>query len=170
MRQWMKHTLLIVIAGIWSLDVQAMDLNIGGTVVASACQVDNTSVSQVVDFGQLRSTDLKEAGSATEWAPFTVKLINCPSTTHSAKVTLTGTPYSDGPDLYGNSETAKNIAAQIALDNDKTVVIANGSSVTVMVDAKHSVVYNFVARLYSVNGNTSSGTFSSIVQMGFTYN
>jgi len=170
MYPWMRTTLVIFMAGMGSSAVQATDLNMTGEVVASACQVDNSSASQDIDFGQLRSTDLKEAGSATEWAPFTLKLIRCPLTTQSAKITLTGTPSEDAPTLFANSETAKNIAAQIALNNDRSVIIGNGNSVTAMVDAQHSVVYNFAGRLYSVNGNTTSGTFSSVVQMSFTYN
>lgn len=58
-----------MVASSMSWAVQATNINIAGNVVASACNVDSGSVSQDVDFGQLRSTDLKEAGTATDWKP-----------------------------------------------------------------------------------------------------
>lgn len=164
-----KSTLLMIIVGLISHAVQATDLNISGTVVASPCTVDTASVSQEVDFGQLRSTDLKEAGTASVWQPFEVKLINCPQSTTTAKVTFSGIPAAEDATLYANTGTASNVAVQMAPNADKSQVLGNTSSMTVNIDAQHNATYALAGRLYSVNGNTGPGTFSGIVQMNFTY-
>ncbi|WP_411750946.1 fimbrial protein [Serratia sp. (in: enterobacteria)] len=163
------RTLLMVVAGMMSVTVQAADLNLTGTVVASPCRVDSGSVSKDIDFGQLQSTDLKEAGTASDWMPFQIKLTGCPQATSKATVTFSGTPATEDATLYANSGTAENVAVQMALEADKATVLGNASSMTVDIDAQHNAVYELAGRLLTVNGNTGPGTFSSIVQMNFTY-
>lgn len=162
-------SMLLVAAGMMSSAVQAADLNINGTVVANPCMVDSASVNQDVDFGQLRATDLKEAGSASGWQQFTVKLTHCPVSTSKATVTFTGTPSTDDATLFANSSTAQNVAVQMVQDADRSVVQGNGSKMTANVDAQHSAIYNLAARLYSVQGNVVAGTFTSVVLLNFTY-
>lgn len=88
MSELITRTLLIIVAGIMSSAVQATDLNINGIVVASPCTVDTASVSQDVDFGQVRLNEMRAAGNASDWQSFEVKLVNCPPSTTSATVTL----------------------------------------------------------------------------------
>jgi minor fimbrial subunit len=165
----MKNIILAMMIGAMSNSVHAADLNITGNVVASACNVDSGSVSQDIDFGQLRSTDLKVAGTATGWQPFTVKLTRCPPSTRSVTLIFSGTPSVDDATLFANSGSAENVAVQVAREADKTVIQGNGSSMTVDVDAQHEVTYALAARIYSINGNTVAGSFSSVVVMNFTY-
>ena len=167
MLQRMKGLLIITLA---CSGVQATELNITGDVLASACIVESSSANQEIDFEQLRSTDLKEAGSNTDWKPFTIKLVNCPVTTRQATVMFTGNPDRDDPTLYANNGTAKNIAVQLVTEADKTAVKGDKSKLTVPVTAEHSALFSLAGRLYSVKGNASSGTFNSLVQLSFTYN
>lgn len=169
MRALIENVLLIIVAGTMSGAVQAVNLNIAGNVVASACNVASGSVNQDVDFGQLRSTDLKEAGTATGWEPFTVKLTHCPASTSKVTVTFSGAPSADDATLFANSGTAENVGVQLVQDANKAAVQGNGSSMTVNVDAQHEATYALAGRIYSVNGNTVAGTFSSVVVMNFTY-
>ena len=147
----------------------AVDVNINGNVVASPCTVDTASVSQNVDFGQLRGTDLKTAGASSEWQPFEVKLKNCPVSTTSATVTFNGTPFVDDSTLYANAGTAARVAVQVAQAANKSQIQGNGSSMTVNVDAQHNATYALAGRMFSPGGNTGSGTINSVVQMNFTY-
>ncbi|HGM5490612.1 TPA: fimbrial protein [Serratia fonticola] len=169
MNALMKNILLIMVASPMSWAVQAANINIAGNVVASACNVASESVSQDIDFGQLRSTDLKDAGTATVWQPFTVKLTHCPLSTSKVTVTFSGSPSTDDPALFANSGTAKNVGVQVVQDANKMLVQGNGSSMTVNVDAQHEATYALAARVYSVNGDTVAGTLSSVVVMNFTY-
>jgi minor fimbrial subunit len=147
----------------------AADININGNVVASPCTVDTASVSQEVDFGQVRSTDLKTAGTASDWQPFEVKLKNCPASTSAATATFNGTPFADDASLYANAGTADHVAVQMAQNVDKNKVQGNGSSMTVNVDAQHNATYALAGRLISPAGNTGPGTVNSVVQINFTY-
>ncbi|CAI1803167.1 putative fimbrial protein SthD [Serratia fonticola] len=167
MSELIKRTLLIFVAGMMSGTVQATDLNITGKVVASPCAVDTTSVSQDVNFGQVRLTEMRAAGNASDWKPFEVKLINCPSATTSVTVTFSGMPASDAT-LYANTGTAPNAAVQVAQEINKSLIQGNGSTMTVPVDAQRSATYALAGRLI-VTDDTGAGTFSSVVQMAFTY-
>lgn len=169
MRKLIKHAVLVLMAGAMTHAVQALDLNISGTVVASPCTVDISSVSQDVNFGTVRNTDLKEAGSVSDWKSFTVNLNSCPASTSKAKVTFTGNPAAEDATLYTNAGSASNVAVQMAADSNKTQILGNGTSMTVDIDAQHKAEYQLAGRLISVNGNTGAGTFESIVQMNFTY-
>ncbi|AKG70093.1 fimbrial-like adhesin protein SfmF [Serratia fonticola] len=168
MSELITRTLLIIVAGIMSSAVQATDLNINGIVVASPCTVDTASVSQDVDFGQVRLNEMRAAGNASDWQSFEVKLVNCPPSTTSATVTFSGTPATADATLYDNAGTAVNAAVQLAQAANKTLVQGNGSSMTVSVDAQHNATYALAGRLMSFS-DTGPGTFSSIVQMAFTY-
>ncbi|CNI11569.1 putative mannose-resistant/Proteus-like fimbrial protein [Yersinia aldovae] len=169
MSELFKRTLLVAVVGMICHTTQAADLSVTGHVVASPCNVDSGSVSKDIDFGQLRSTDLKTAGSTSDWQAFQIKLTNCPLSTNKATATFSGTPATENNTLYANTGTAENVAVQMAQDSDKAKVLGNGSSMTVDIDARHNAVYDLTGRLLSVAGNTGPGTFSSVVQMNFTY-
>ncbi|MBF7978833.1 fimbrial protein [Rahnella laticis] len=169
MRRLLKQTVLILMAGAMSHAAQALDLNISGTVIASPCTVDTSSVSKDVDFGTVRSTDLKDAGSASDWKSFSVNLINCPVSTTKAQVTFTGNPAQEDATMYDNAGTASNVAVQMATYADKSNILGNGTSMTVNIDAQHQATYLLAGRLVSINGNTGPGTFNSVVQLNFTY-
>lgn len=164
-----KHVLLVLMAGATSHAAQALDLNINGTVVASPCTVDTSSVSQDVDFGMVRNTDLKDAGSVSAWKSFSVNLNNCPASTTQAQVTFTGNPAQEDATMYDNTGTASNVVVQMAADADKSKLLGNGTSMTVNIDAQHKATYLLAGRLVSINGNTGPGTFNSVVQLNFTY-
>ncbi|MGL5387206.1 MAG: fimbrial protein [Serratia sp. (in: enterobacteria)] len=168
MSELMKRMWFVIAVGMASSAVQATDLNLTGTVVATPCTVDTGSVSQDVDFGQLRATDLTTAGNASPWMPFEVKLVNCPVSTTSAKVTFSGTRVSTDATLFANAGSAINAAVQMAQAANKSLVQGDGSSMTVAVDALHKATYALAGRVIST-GNTGPGTFRSVVQMSFTY-
>lgn len=168
MSELMKRMWLVMAAGMISSGVQATDLNMTGIVLASPCTVDTGSISQDVDFGQLLNTDLRTAGDASAWKPFEVKLVNCPASTTSVKVTFSGTRASTDATLYANAGSAINAAVQMAQAANKSLVQGDGSSMTVAVDAQHNATYALAGRVMST-GNAGPGTFRSVVQMGFTY-
>ncbi|NTY86575.1 type 1 fimbrial protein [Serratia fonticola] len=148
----------------------AVDMTLGGKVIATPCLVDTGSVSQEVDFRQLRATDLKTAGSSSEWQPFEVKLKSCPLSTSKVTVTLSGNVISGDATLFANAGTAANVAVQIAEDANRSNLLPNGGAgMTVNVDAQRNATYALVGRMNSPTGNTGPGTINSVVQMNFTY-
>ena len=166
----------VVIAAFFSRQPLAADtirINITGKVLAAPCAVDVDSVNQDVVFGQLLSTDLKTAGSASVWKPFEVKLINCPVATVKATATFSGTPYLSDNTLYSNgsaSNNATNVAIQLVVDADKNNRKGNGSTMTVNIDpVLHAATFPLAARVISPTGNAGSGTINSAVVMTFTY-
>jgi minor fimbrial subunit len=169
MSKLMKRIGLVMVAGMITTAAQATNLNINGIVVASPCIVDTGSVSQDVDFQQLRSTDLKTAGSSSDWLPFEVKLNNCPVATSKVTVTFSGTSVSGDTTLFANAGTAQNVAVQIAPDANRSNLLPNGGGMTVNVDAQRNATYALVGRMNSPTGNTGPGTINSVVQMNFTY-
>lgn len=166
--QWNLLALVLCVAGT-AAPAYASDININGNVVASPCSVDTGSVSQDVDFGQLHATDLKTAGSSSDWQPFEVKLNACPVSTSKVTVTLSGNPVSGYPSLFANDGTAANVAVQIAEDANRNNVLLNGGGMTVNVDAHRGATYALAGRLNSPRGDTGPGTINSVVQMNFTY-
>ena len=164
-----RYTAVVWLAALLSLSVQAADINIDGTVVASPCTVDTASVSQDVNFGRVRRADLMVAGASSEWQPFEVTLKNCPASTTSATVAFNGTPFVGDSTLYANAGTAARVAIQMAQAANKTQVQGTGSSMTVNVDAQHNATYALAGRLISPAGNTGAGSVNSVVQMNFTY-
>jgi len=85
----MKSMWLVgLLAVCYAFNVQAVNINISGTVVATPCVVDLTSVNQTIDFGQLRATDFQNVQSAGEWRPFSLLLTNCPASTTQVTTTL----------------------------------------------------------------------------------
>lgn len=169
MRELIKRIGYVLAVGLMSTAVQATNLNINGIVLASPCTVDTSSVSQDVDFGQLRATNLKTAGSSSEWLPFEVKLNACPASTRKVTVTLSGNPVSGDATLFANDGTARNVAVQIAEDANRNNLLPNGGGMTVNVNAQRGATYALVGRINSPTGDTGPGTINSIVQMNFTY-
>jgi minor fimbrial subunit len=147
----------------------AVDMTLGGKVIATPCQVDTGSVSQDVDFRQLRAADLKTAGSSSAWQPFEVKLNSCPLSTSKVTVTLSGNSVSGDKTLFANAGTAKNVAVQIAQDANRSNLLPNGGGMTVNVGAQRNAIYALVGRMNSPTGNAGPGTINSVVQMNFTY-
>lgn len=169
MKQILGIPATLLLAGLLSTGSHATEILISGVVVATSCEVDSSSVSQTVDFKQVRRSILFKPGGATDWKPFKVKLINCPATVSSATAKFTGTPSIDDSSLFANAGTANNVAVQIASDADKTQTLGPDSTMTVNVDAENNAIYALVGRLYSSKGGVSSGTFSSVVEMDFSY-
>ncbi|MFP2514724.1 fimbrial protein [Buttiauxella agrestis] len=168
MSDLMKKVLLLMVAGMMSSAVQAIDLKISGTVVATPCAVDASSVSQDVGFGQVRLSEMRGTGNASDWVPFKIKLVNCPQGTTAVTATFSGMPATADATLYANAGTATNAAVQMVQDANKTLVQGDGSSMTVPVDALHNATYALAGRLISFD-DTSAGSFRSVVQVNFTY-
>ncbi|MCS3406718.1 fimbrial protein [Serratia sp. AKBS12] len=163
--------LLLVLGNLLSFATVASEINITGKVIASPCQMDSGSVSQTIDFEKLRSTDLKNAGTASDWKNVAVKLVNCPPSTRQVSVTFDGSKAAADSSLYANqlADGATGIALQVAQQADTGKVQGPGSTMTAAVDGLRNATFLLAGRLYSPGGSTSAGKFSSTVLMTMTY-
>ncbi|EFE96718.1 fimbrial protein [Serratia odorifera] len=161
----------LVIGSLLSCASIASEINITGRVFASPCQIDSGSVSQTVEFDQLRASELKTAGAASDWKNVNVKLVSCPATTSQVTVTFDGSRSATDASLYANqlATGATGIALQVAQQADTSKVQGPGSSMTAAVNAQRVAIFPLAGRLYNLNGNVGAGKFSSMVLMSMTY-
>lgn len=143
-------------------------IDFSGNFIASACQIDSSSVSQNIDLGQnIDVSTLQSPGSGSQWVAFGIKLVNCPAGTSFATIQFHGESDNSNPeDLYMNSGTAKNVAVE--LQGTGGQLFGNGKSYTASISS-NSVVYNLRTRAYSSDGSATAGTINSIVTATFTY-
>lgn len=148
-------------------------IQVTGTVNASPCEIDESSVSPVnVNLGDdLQTADLNQAGSSSEWVPVTIALKNCPAGTSSVTATFSGTADAADPEtLYTNTGTATNVAVQ--LEGLTSEPYGNGKTSTLQIadatDGKPT--WKLQTRAFSKAGGVTPGTISSVITMSFAYN
>lgn len=164
----MPKTILYLIPLFICCSTWATNINLSGTVVASPCTIDTDTISKVVEFQQGRSRNMQEAGSGGEWQDFQLLLTQCPLTTRKASVKFTGTVDPNDSTAFINTGTAHNVALRLA-DISHNVIYSNESTITANVISDRSITFPLSARMFTPLGNVEGGTFSSIVNVTFTY-
>ncbi|WP_052284943.1 fimbrial protein [Kluyvera genomosp. 1] len=159
---------VLLLAATPALADDPVPVNVYGNVIASACNISDESVYQQVNLGdEISNLKLKTAGTATDWVDFHIKLVDCPSATTKAVMTFHGDEDESNPDdMYRNSGSAKNVAVQVqSLEGDK---LGDGKSITGNI-VNNAYTYNLHARVYTPQGNASSGTIEAVVTATFVY-
>lgn len=165
-------TSLVTAALFASLSCQAADTNLGvsATVVAASCSV-GTSANQDVNLGSFYTNALNAPGSSTDWANFTVDLSNCPVTTRSVSMTLSGTAEGATQYFKNTGGDSTNVAIEIASQQAGSATIGPGDTVSAaVVQATHQASFPLHARMISPAGGATSGTVSGSVELTFAYN
>lgn len=147
-------------------------LNITGTIKASPCTVntDDASGNIGVDLGtDIQANSLAEAGSASEWKAFDLKLTNCPATTTTVVAEFTGTAAEETgvTDMYKNTGDASKVQIELQ-DSATSTRKGNGSTMQAAVSA-NAATFPLKARAYTVEGSATPGSVVGTVQIGFTY-
>ncbi|MNB93186.1 S-fimbrial adhesin protein SfaS precursor [compost metagenome] len=155
-------------------DQDVVNFSVSGNITQSICSV---TVPGRVDLGVYARQDLAFAGAHSANIPFTINLTGCTQGLTRATVTFTGMPYDDGSwgsVIYANQADAgaQGIGLQIYnADGASPVNLANGVSYTFPVDAQTAGGnLTLIARLYSPEGKSTAGEFSSAVTLNFIYN
>lgn len=145
---------------------QAADVTItvNGSVVARPCTVSTTNAT--VELDELLTTDLKAAGSASEWHSVTLNLTNCPVGTSSVTALFTGTADTTG--YYQNQGTAKNVQLQLQ-DTDGNTLNNNAKKITAVTEATSTSDLLLRVRALSVNGNATAGSIQAVINVTYTY-
>ncbi|ECG8608547.1 type 1 fimbrial protein [Salmonella enterica subsp. salamae] len=168
------NTLLPALACLWGIcgvqGVQATDINLSGTVVASACIVDTGTIDQTVTFEQARAVDYPRIGDTSEWQDFELTLSSCPPSTRQVIAQFSGDADSDDATKFANAQgSASGMALQLMTRDHKTEISPQGT-LTVDVDKdSQRAVFPLSARMYTPTGRVTSGEFQTTVQFTFTY-
>lgn len=144
-------------------------LNITGNIKASPCSIDLPSGGLNVDLGQkILASSLSEAGSSTDWKPFSIVLSECPASTSVATMTLNGTADEVESSMYANTGTASQV--QIEVQNNAGTTLGNAAQMQQDIDpSSRSTTFDMLARVYSAQGNATPGTIVGTMQVTFTY-
>lgn len=142
-------------------------VNISGNVVASACEVDINTVDRTIDLGRVQSFYLRKPMSGGEWVDFTLEVNHCPDGLKFATAKFSGNVDADDATTYKNTGTSTGVSLELGA---RTTIYGNGTSMKSTIDqTTHSAAFPLSARIYSATGNTTSGTFTSVVNVEFTW-
>lgn len=154
---------------IFSGSVQATDIDISGTVVASACTVDAGSKEQTVTFEQARAVNYTRVGETSEWQDFSLSLSSCPASTTQVTATFNGDVDTDDITKFANTQgDASGMALQVMTRDHQTEISPMGT-LAVKVAANRTASFPLSARLYTPTGAVTAGSFNTVVQLEFTY-
>lgn len=166
--------LLPALACLWVIGgcqtVRAADINIRGTVVASACSVDTGTKDQTVTFEQARAVDYLDVGNTSEWQDFELTLSTCPLSTTKVTAQFSGDADSDDNTKFANAMgSASGMALQL-MTRDHQTEISPQDTLAVDVDKdSRRALFPLSARMYTPTGHVTSGEFQTMVQLTFTY-
>ena len=166
----MKKIILLLTAALMSQayadDIQ---LQMVGNIYANTCTVDSASKDLTVDLGQAASSNFKDVGDTGTWKDFSLKVTHCPKTLMLANAFFYGQADSQHPTKFANTGTAKGLALELA-DPQDNILLAPQASFNVLIDqTDHSATFPLAARYYTTSLPVTAGTFSSVVQVTFTY-
>lgn len=156
-----------------------------GEIVAGACAVSTDTADQTVNLGQYTTAQFSTTGSKTTPVPFSIKLINCNSSTYStAAINFQGTADSTtntalAVNSAGSNATAATGVAIQLLDSKSAVVAINGTDgydSTVLAqttgtppDNNATNIFNFSAQYISTQASVSSGQADADATFTITY-
>lgn len=164
-----KYILVLLLAATSSSFADEIQVEMRGNILANTCSVDSASQSLSVNLGQAASSDFKDVGDTGEWKEFELTLSRCPSTTTLATATFNGQADSSHPTKFASTGTSNGLALELADRQDK-ILIAPQASFSVLVNqSDHTADFPLSARYYATSMPVTAGTFSSVVQVTFTY-
>ncbi|WP_189389325.1 fimbrial protein [Buttiauxella sp. B2] len=151
-----------------SYPLYALDVAITGQVITNPCEVDTSTVTKLVDFGQMHTANFQAAGYGDDWHKFDLLVKNCPSELTSATVLFTGQIDPENSGLYKNMGTATHVSVQLA-SRDHNITYSTGTSMVAIIDSNRQGAFPLSARTFTTTGNVIGGTVNTVVQLEFTY-
>ena len=166
MKKIIAFMALGLIAQAHAEDIQ---IQMTGNIYANTCIIDSASRNLTVDLGQAASGDFKDVGDTGEWKDFSLSVSHCPPSLALATAYFYGQADSTHPTKFANIGSAKGLALELA-DRLDSITIAPQASFSALVNqSDHTVDFPLAARYYATSMPVSAGTFSSVVQVTFTY-
>ena len=161
--------------GCWADDT-GYNLEFTGTIMAQACDVEVSSLSQSIDLGQFAVADFSSTGTTTKFKPFNINLKNCSRGISGTKIWFTGTADSDNPALLALSETgmgstnmlASGVGVEILDDDQDAADINNTDSVVYPLKAGRNTL-SFYIRYKSTRPVVTSGNATAVMYFDLQY-
>lgn len=173
---WCKRLLPFLAILCASGRADTVTVNITGNVLASPCVVDVNDKAQTVDFGKMSAASLSPAGAVGPAKSFSIRLTDCPETTSSVTMAISGTTDPNSAYLFGASVGGNyagigiKVKPQEASWSDNSVYPAVGSTITKVIPGDtHAVTFAFDSRPQSTTNSVLSGVFISSMMVSFTY-
>ncbi|MEG6058509.1 fimbrial protein [Enterobacter roggenkampii] len=162
MKKIIAFLALGLIAQAHAEDIQ---IQMTGNIYANTCIIDSASRNLTVDLGQAASGDFKDVGDTGEWKDFSLSVSHCPPSLALATAYFYGQADSTHPTKFANIGSAKGLA-----DRQDNILIAPQASFNAVINQNdHTATFPLAARYYATSMPVSAGTFSSVVQVTFTY-
>ncbi len=150
----------------FSILANSVNINIHGYITALPCVIEKSS--QLIELGRFNSWNYRDTPS-TPWKDFTIKFNNCPVNTKNIKLSFMGNPDPFYGDYFLNTGTARNVALNLATQNEKTL-IKNGSQLTYSIDdISRATEVPLSARIMSYGDGMEAGSFKSYIQFDILY-
>lgn len=146
-----------------------IQLQMVGNIYANTCLVDSASKDLIVDLGQAASSEFHDVGDTGAWKTFSLKVTHCPKSLALATAFFYGQADATHPTKFANTGSAKGLALELA-DSQDHILIAPQASFNALIDQNdHTATFPLAARYYATAMPVTAGTFSSVVQVTFTY-
>ncbi|EOC8681427.1 fimbrial protein [Enterobacter roggenkampii] len=166
----MKKITLLLLAGLLTqAHADEIAIQMRGNIIANTCSVNSASQNLTIDLGQAASSDFKDVGDTGEWKNFDLTLLKCPSTTTLATATFNGQADSAHPTKFASTGSSGGLALELADRLDRITIAPQASFSALVNQSDHTVDFPLAARYYATSMPVSAGTFSSVVQVTFTY-
>lgn len=152
------------------------NLEFTGTIMAQACDVEASSLSQTIDLGQFSVDDFPSVGSTSKFKPFNINLKNCSRGISGTKIWFTGIADNDSPSLLALSDTgmgagnmlASGIGVEILNDDQDPVGINNVDSLVYPLKAGRNTL-SFYIRYKSTRPTVTSGNATAVMYFDLQY-
>lgn len=148
---------------------EEIPIEIHGSIFANTCAVDSASQNMTVNLGQAGTKDFKDVGDTGEWKNVDLTLSKCPTSLVLATATFRGLPDKEHPTKFASTGTAKGLALELFDPQDQILLAPNASFSVLINQSSHTADFPLEARYYTTSTPVSAGTFSSVVQVTFTY-
>lgn len=166
MKKIIAFLALGLIAQAHAEDIQ---IQMTGNIYANTCIIDSASRNLTVDLGQAASGDFKDVGDTGAWKDFSLSVSHCPPSLALATAYFYGQSDSTHPTKFANIGSAKGLALELADRQDNILIAPQASFNAVINQNDHTATFPLAARYYATSMPVSAGTFSSVVQVTFTY-
>ncbi|MGJ3354846.1 fimbrial protein [Providencia sp. Je.9.19] len=145
---------------------ESININVHGNVVTMPCKIEQNSY--LVDFKKINLWNYRDPAQ-TPWIDFSIKLIECPTTTKTAKFIISGTPDNTDNNYFINTGSSIGSVLQL-VQKDNKKVIKNGTELDLTVNSStNSVDVPLSARIIAYGPKLEPGTFRSHVEFTVIY-
>ncbi|HHR5901565.1 TPA: fimbrial protein [Providencia alcalifaciens] len=160
--------ILFSLLGFFALPAMAESVNIyvHGNVVVMPCKVENTSYN--VELGKINRWNYRNPAQSP-WVDFSIKLVDCPVSTKSAKFSVNGTADAIDNNYFVNTGNSTGSLLHLAQKSNKAT-IKNGTTLDIVINGiTKSAEIPLSARMISLQPMFTPGDFKSHLEFSLIY-